>query len=76
MGRGRGGAPGYCHTRGDAVSADEDDGPGVRIARARRRIGLAHEVLMTDEMVLEDTTLQEHLILLQDKIEAKARTAA
>ncbi len=31
---------------------------------------------MTDEMVLEDTTLQEHLILLQDKIEAKVRTAA
>jgi hypothetical protein len=34
---------------------------------------LALEVLMTDEMALEDTTLQEHLILLQDKIEAKVR---
>ena len=37
---------------------------------------LALEVLMTDEMALEDTTLQEHLILLQDKIEAKVRAAA
>jgi hypothetical protein len=30
---------------------------------------------MTDEMALEDATLQEHLILLQDKIEAKVRSA-
>jgi hypothetical protein len=37
---------------------------------------LALEVLMTDEMALEDPTLQEHLIMLQDKIEAKARAAA
>jgi hypothetical protein len=37
---------------------------------------LALEVLMTDEMALEDTTLQEHLILLQDKAEAKVRAAA
>jgi hypothetical protein len=31
---------------------------------------------MTDEMALADTTLQDHLILLQDKIEAKVRAAA
>jgi hypothetical protein len=37
---------------------------------------LALELLMTDEMALEDATLQEHLILLQDKIEAKVRAAA
>jgi hypothetical protein len=27
-------------------------------------------------LALEDTTLQEHLILLQDKVEAKVRAAA
>jgi hypothetical protein len=37
---------------------------------------LALEVLKTDEMALQDTVLQEHLILLQDKIEAKLRAAA
>ena len=37
---------------------------------------LALEVLMTDELALEDAVLQEHLILLQDKIEAKVRAAA
>jgi hypothetical protein len=37
---------------------------------------LALEVLMTDEMALEDAMLQDHLILLQDKIEAKVRAAA
>jgi hypothetical protein len=36
---------------------------------------LALELLMTDEMALEDDVLQEHLILLQDKIEAKLRAA-
>ena len=36
---------------------------------------LALELLMTDEMALQDDTLQEHLILLQDKIEAKMRAA-
>ena len=34
---------------------------------------LALEVLMTDEMALEDDVLQEHLIGLQDRIEAKMR---
>lgn len=37
---------------------------------------LALEVLMTDEIAIEDATLQEHLILLQEKIEAKVRAAA
>jgi hypothetical protein len=37
---------------------------------------LALEVLMNDEIALEDAALQEHLILLQDKIEAKVRAAA
>lgn len=37
---------------------------------------LALEVLMTDEMALEDDVLQEHLIGLQDRIEAKMRAAA
>jgi hypothetical protein len=36
---------------------------------------LALELLMTDEMAQQDDTLQEHLILLQDKIEAKMRAA-
>ena len=36
---------------------------------------LALELLMTDEMALEDDALQEHLIMLQDKIEAKIRAA-
>jgi hypothetical protein len=36
---------------------------------------LALELLTTDEMALEDDVLQEHLILLQDKIEAKMRAA-
>jgi hypothetical protein len=36
---------------------------------------LALELLMTDEMALADDVLQEHLILLQDKIEAKLRAA-
>jgi hypothetical protein len=36
---------------------------------------LALELLMTDEIALEDDTLQERLIVLQDKIEAKMRTA-
>lgn len=36
---------------------------------------LALELLMTDEMALEDDALQEHLILLQDKVEAKMRAA-
>jgi hypothetical protein len=34
---------------------------------------LALELLATDEMALEDDVLQEHLILLQDKIEVKLR---
>jgi hypothetical protein len=37
---------------------------------------LALEVLMTDPMALEDDALQERLILLQDKIEEKARLSA
>jgi hypothetical protein len=36
---------------------------------------LALELLTTDEMALQDDVLQEHLILLQDKIEAKIRAA-
>jgi hypothetical protein len=36
---------------------------------------LALELLMTDELALQDDALQEHLILLQDKIEAKIRAA-
>ena len=36
---------------------------------------LALELLMTDEMALEDDVLQEHLILLQGKIEEKMRAA-
>jgi len=36
---------------------------------------LALEVLMTDPVALEDEALQERLILLQDKIEEKARSA-
>ena len=36
---------------------------------------LALELLLTDEMALQDETLQEHLVLLQDKIEAKLRAA-
>lgn len=31
---------------------------------------------MTDELALEDDILQEHLIGLQDKIEARIRAAA
>jgi hypothetical protein len=37
---------------------------------------LALELLMTDEIALQDDTLQERLIVLQDKIEAKMRAAA
>ena len=37
---------------------------------------LALEVLLNDEVALEDALLQEHLIMLQDKIEAKARAVA
>ena len=36
---------------------------------------LALELLMTDEMALGDDALQEHLILLQGKIEEKMRAA-
>jgi hypothetical protein len=36
---------------------------------------LAVELLMTDEMALQDGMLQECLIVLQDKIEAKMRAA-
>ena len=36
---------------------------------------LALELLMTDEMALGDDVLQEHLILLQGKIEEKMRAA-
>jgi hypothetical protein len=36
---------------------------------------LALELLMTDEIALQDDALQERLILLQDKIEAKMRAA-
>lgn len=36
---------------------------------------LALELLMTDETALADDVLQEHLILLQEKIEAKMRAA-
>jgi hypothetical protein len=36
---------------------------------------LALELLMTDEIATEDEVLQEHLILLQEKIEEKLRTA-
>jgi hypothetical protein len=36
---------------------------------------LALELLTTDDLALQDDVLQEHLILLQDKIEAKIRAA-
>jgi hypothetical protein len=36
---------------------------------------LALELLMTDEIALQDNALQERLLLLQDKIEAKIRAA-
>jgi hypothetical protein len=36
---------------------------------------LALELLMTDAIALQDNVLQEHLIMLQDKIEAKIRAA-
>ena len=36
---------------------------------------LALELLMTDEMALQDDGLQEHLIMLQEKIEARMRAA-
>jgi hypothetical protein len=36
---------------------------------------LALELLATDEMALEDGVLQEYLLLLQNKIEAKMRAA-
>lgn len=36
---------------------------------------LALEPLMTDEIALQDDALQEHLIILQEKIEAKMRAA-
>ena len=36
---------------------------------------LALELLLTDELALQDGVLQDHLILLQDKVEAKMRTA-
>jgi hypothetical protein len=37
---------------------------------------LAAEVLMTDPVACEDGMLQEHLLILQDKIEEKMRRAA
>lgn len=37
---------------------------------------LALEVLMTDPLACADEELQEHLILLQDKVEAKLRASA
>ena len=36
---------------------------------------LALELLMTDAIALQDHVLQERLIMLQDKIEAKLRAA-
>ncbi len=36
---------------------------------------LALELLMTDELALQDEALQEHLLLLQEKIEARLRAA-
>jgi hypothetical protein len=36
---------------------------------------LALELPTTDEMALEDDVLQDRLIMLQDKIEAKMRAA-
>jgi hypothetical protein len=36
---------------------------------------LALELLMTDAIALQDNVLQERLIVLQDKIEAKMRAA-
>ena len=36
---------------------------------------LALELLMTDEVALQDDVLQDHLIVLQEKIEAKMRAA-
>jgi hypothetical protein len=60
------------------MTADEHLEMSLRAARVHRddmARWLALEVLMTDEMALEDELLQEHLILLQDKIEAKMRAA-
>ena len=37
---------------------------------------LAAEVLMTDPVACQDAMLQEHLLILQDKIEEKMRRAA
>jgi hypothetical protein len=37
---------------------------------------LAAEALMTDPVACEDAMLQEHLLMLQDKIEEKMRRAA
>jgi len=37
---------------------------------------LAAEVLMADPVACEDAMLQEHLLMLQDKIEEKMRRAA
>jgi len=61
------------------MTADEHLEMSLRAARVFRddmARWLALEVLMTDEMALDDELLQEHLILLQDKIEAKMRAAA
>ena len=46
-----------------------------RAHREDRARWLALGLLMTDEMALADDALQEHLVLLQDKIEAKLRAA-
>lgn len=39
-------------------------------------VWLALEVLMTDDMALADDALLERLVMLQDRLEEKLRTAA
>lgn len=78
-------------TRSDRPLARGVDGPGqpgmtadtqlemsLRAGRDHRgdmARWLALELLMTDPMALQDNVLQDRLILLQDKIEAKIRAA-
>jgi hypothetical protein len=60
------------------MTADEHLEMSLRAGRDHREDmarWLALELLTTDEMALADDVLQEHLILLQDKIEAKMRAA-
>jgi hypothetical protein len=66
---------------GDAMNETPDPILELALRNAREHRDdmarwLALEVLLNDPLACEDEELQEHLILLQDKIEAKLRASS